>query len=247
MDVQFLILIGIGFVAQMVDGALGMAFGVIAGSSLIAAGVSPAIASAAIHTAEVVTTAISGVSHLWNKNVDWRLFRKVAITGVCGGIFGAYVLTGLSEAIVKPVVTVYLSVMSVLILARVAGWKLDQWRPPTPLVGAGGGFLDAIGSGGWGPLVVATLVAAGDNPRRTVGSVNLAEFFVTLSVSAAFLTKLDFALYGRLALGLIIGGALAAPLAGYLLRILPTRVTLTLVGIVLAGLSLLNLVGLFLQ
>ena len=247
MDVQFLILIAIGFVAQMVDGALGMAFGVIAGSSLIAAGVSPAIASAAVHTAEVVTTAISGVSHLWNKNVDWRLFRKVAITGVCGGIFGAYVLTGLSEAIVKPVVTVYLSVMSVLILARVAGWKLDQWRPPTPLVGAGGGFLDAIGSGGWGPRVVATLVAAGDNPRRTVGSVNLAEFFVTVSVSAAFLTKLDFALYGWLALGLIIGGALAAPLAGYLLRILPTRVTLTLVGIVLAGLSLLNLVGLFLQ
>ena len=131
MDVQFLILIAIGFVAQMVDGALGMAFGVIAGSSLIAAGVSPVIASAAIHTAEVVTTAISGVSHLWNRNVDWRLFRKVAITGVCGGTFGAYVLTGLPEAIVKPVVTVYLSVMSVLILARVAGWKLDQWRPAT--------------------------------------------------------------------------------------------------------------------
>ena len=90
-------------------------------------------------------------------------------------------------------------------------------------------------------------VAAGDNPRRTVGSVNLAEFFVTLSVSAAFLTKLDFALYGQFALGLIIGGALAAPLAGYLLRILPTRVTLTLVGIVLAGLSLVNMAGLFLQ
>jgi uncharacterized protein len=247
MDVQFLTLIAIGFVAQMVDGALGMAFGVIASSSLIATGVSPAIASAAIHAAEVVTTAISGVSHVWNKNVDWRLFLKVAIAGVCGGVFGAYVLTGIPETIVKPVVTIYLSAMSVLILARVAGWKLDQWRPPTPLVGAGGGFLDAVGGGGWGPLVVATLVAAGDNPRRTVGSANVAEFFVTLSVSVAFLTKLDFALYGQLVLGLIIGGALAAPLAGYLLRVLSPRVTLILIGIVLAGLSLVNLAGLFLQ
>jgi uncharacterized membrane protein YfcA len=157
------------------------------------------------------------------------------------------VLTGLPESIVKPVVTVYLSVMSVLILVRVAGWKLDRWRPPTTLVGAGGGFLDAVGGGGWGPLVVSTLVAAGDNPRRTVGSANVAEFFVTLSVSAAFLTQLDFAHYGELVLGLIIGGALAAPLAGYLLRILSARVTLVLVGIVVTGLSLVNLTGLLLR
>ena len=219
----------------------------IASSSLVATGVSPAIASAAIHAAEVVTTAISGASHVWNRNVDWRLFSKVVLTGVCGGVFGAYILTGLPENVVKPVVTVYLSAMSLLILARVLGWKLDRWRPPTPLVGAGGGFLDAIGGGGWGPLVVSTLVAAGDNPRRTVGSVNVAEFFVTLSVSVAFLTQLDFARYGQLVLGLIIGGALAAPLAGYLLRILSTRVALILVGIVVAGLSLVNLAGLFMQ
>jgi uncharacterized membrane protein YfcA len=245
MDFQFLMLIAIGFAAQMVDGALGMAFGVIASSSLIAMGVPPAIASATIHAAEVVTTAISGASHIWNRNVDWKLFLKVVITGVCGGVFGAYVLTGLPEDVVKPVVTVYLSAMSVLILARVSGWKLDRWRPPTLLVGAVGGFLDAIGGGGWGPLVVSTLVAAGDNPRRTVGSVNVAEFFVTMSVSVAFLTQLDFARYGQLVLGLIIGGALAAPLAGYLLRILSTRVALILVGIVVSALSIVNLAGLF--
>jgi uncharacterized protein len=247
MDFQFLILIAIGFVAQMVDGALGMAFGVVASSSLIATGVAPAIASASIHAAEVITTAISGASHVWNSNVDRKLFFKLVITGICGGVFGAYVLTGLPENVVKPIVTIYLSAMSVLILGRVLGWKLDRWRPPIPLVGASGGFLDAIGGGGWGPLVVSTLIAAGDNPRTTVGSVNLAEFFVTLSVSAAFLTQLDFARYGQLALGLIIGGALAAPLAGYLLRILSTRVALILVGIVVAGLSLVNLAGLFLQ
>jgi uncharacterized membrane protein YfcA len=247
MDFQYLTLIAIGFAAQMVDGALGMAFGVIATSSLIATGIPPTIASAAIHAAEVVTTAISGASHIWNGNVDRRLLLKLVIAGVCGGIFGAYILTGLPEDVIKPIVTVYLGAMSVLILARVSGWKLDRWRPSIPIIGAGGGFLDAIGGGGWGPLVASTLMATGDNPRRTIGSVNAAEFFVTLSISAAFLTRLDFARYGELALGLVIGGAIAAPLAGYLLRILPTRVVLTLAGIVVAGLSLMNLVGLLMQ
>jgi uncharacterized membrane protein YfcA len=247
MDFHFVTLIAIGFVAQMIDGALGMAFGVIATSSLIATGLPPVIASATVHLAEVATTAISGASHVWNRNIDRELFLKVVITGVCGGIFGAYVLTGLPENVVKPVVTVYLSAMSVLILARVLGWKLNQWRPPIPIVGAGGGFLDAVGGGGWGPLVASTLMSSGNNPRQTIGSANLAEFFVTLSVSVAFLAQLDFALYGELALGLIIGGAMAAPLAGYLLRILSTRAALALVGIVVAGLSLVNLASLFMQ
>jgi uncharacterized protein len=247
MDLQFLTLIAIGFVAQMIDGALGMAFGVMASASLMATGVPPAIASATIHAAEVVTTAISGASHLWNRNVDRTLFLKLVVTGVCGGVVGAYVLTGLPETIIKPVVTIYLSAMSVLILARVLGWKLDRWKPPIPIVGAGGGFLDSVGGGGWGPLVASTLMASGGQPRRTVGSVNLAEFFVTLSVSIAFLTQLDLARYGKLALGLIIGGAMAAPLAGYLLRVLPTRVALTLVCIVLSGLSLVNLASLFMR
>jgi uncharacterized protein len=247
MDFQYLLLIVIGFAAQMIDGALGMAFGVIATSSLIATGVPPVIASAAIHAAEVVTTAISGASHVWNGNVDRRILFRLVTTGVCGGVFGAYVLTGLPEDIIKPIVTVYLGAMSVLILARVVGWKPDRWRPPLAIIGVGGGFLDAIGGGGWGPLVASTLMASGDNPRRTIGSVNLAEFFVTLSISAAFLTRLDFAGYGELALGLIIGGAIAAPLAGYLLRILPTRVVLTLAGIVLAGLTLMNLASLLMR
>jgi uncharacterized protein len=247
MDFQYLTLIAIGFAAQLVDGALGMAFGVIASSSLIATGASPTIASAAIHAAEVVTTAISGASHVLNGNVDRRLLLKLVITGVCGGVFGAYVLTGLPEDVIKPIVTVYLGAMSVLILARVLGWKLDRWRLSIPIVGAGGGFLDAVGGGGWGPLVASTLMASGDNPRRTIGSVNLAEFFVTLSISAAFLTQLDFARYGELAVGLIIGGAIAAPLAGYLLRVLPTRLVLALAGIVVAGLSLMNLASLLIQ
>ncbi len=247
MDFQYLTLMAIGFAAQLIDGALGMAFGVIATSSLIATGIPPTIASATIHTAEVATTAISGASHIWNGNVDRRLLLKLVVAGVGGGVFGAYILTGLPEDIIKPIVTVYLGAMSVIILARVLGWKLDRWRPSIPIIGAGGGFLDAVGGGGWGPLVASTLMATGDNPRRTIGSVNVAEFFVTLSISAAFLTRLDFASYGELALGLIIGGAIAAPLAGYLLRIMPTRVVLTLAGLVVAGLSLMNLAGLLMQ
>jgi uncharacterized protein len=245
MDLQILTFVAIGFLAQMVDGALGMAFGVIASSALMATGASPAIASAAVHAAEIVTTGISGASHIWHKNVDRQIFSKLVFTGMVGGVVGAYLLTGLPESVVKPIVTVYLAAMAGLIIARILGWKVHRWRPPTPVVGAGGGFLDAIGGGGWGPLTVSTLIAGGDNPRRTVGSVNLAEFFVTVSISVAFLTQLDLAQYGKLVLGLIIGGAVAAPLAGYLLRILPTRTALILVGMVVAALSLINLVKLF--
>lgn len=122
---------------------------------------------------------------------------------------------------------------------------MTRWQPAAPIVGAADGLLDAIGGGGWGPLVSSILVARGDSPRRTVGSVNLAEFFITVSVSITFFTQLDFAEYGKLVLGLIAGGALAAPMAGYLLRIMPTRIALILVGTVVAGLSLINLISLF--
>lgn len=244
-DREILLFAAIGFFAQLVDGALGMAFGVIASSSLIATGAPPAIASAAVHAAEIVTTAISGASHVWNRNVDRRLFLQLVVPGAAAGAVGAYILTGVPEEVIKPVVTVYLAGMAVLIFARVLGWGLRRWRPPTPLLGAGGGFLDAIGGGGWGPLVASTLIATGDNPRRSVGSVNLAEFFVAVTVSATFLTQLDLARYGKPVIGLIIGGALAAPLAGYLLRIMPMRVALILVGVVVAALSVLNLAQLF--
>jgi uncharacterized membrane protein YfcA len=244
-DREILLFAAIGFFAQLIDGALGMAFGVIASSSLIATGAPPAIASAAVHAAEIVTTAISGASHVWNRNVDRKLFLHLVVPGAAAGAAGAYILTGLPEEVIKPVVTVYLAGMAVLIFARVLGWGLKRWRPPTPVIGAGGGFLDAIGGGGWGPLVASTLIATGDNPRRSVGSVNVAEFFIVLTVSATFLTQLDLAHYGKPVIGLIVGGALAAPLAGYLLRIMPMRVALILVGVVVAALSVVNLARLF--
>jgi uncharacterized membrane protein YfcA len=197
MDPQIFAFIVIGFLAQMVDGALGMAFGVLASSSLMFIGAPPAIASAAVHAAEIVTTGISGASHIWNKNVDRKLFLKLVVTGVCGGVLGTYVLTGIPEQIIKPIVAVYLVAMTGLILARILEWKLKRWQPPAPAIGAGGGFLDAIGGGGWGPLVASTLIAGGDTPWRAVGSVNLAEFFITTSVSVAFFAQLDFTQYGN--------------------------------------------------
>jgi uncharacterized protein len=244
-DTQFLIFAGIGFLAQMVDGALGMAFGVIASSSLIALGASPAIASAAVHAAEIVTTAISGASHVWNKNVDLKLFLRLVFTGIAGGVLGAYVVTGLPEHIVKPLVAIYLAAMAALILARILKRRLKLWQPPALAVGGAGGFLDAIGGGGWGPLVASTLIAGGDPPRKAVGSVNLAEFFITVCVSVTFVTQLDLTKYGQIVLGLIVGGAAAAPFAGYLLRVMPMRVALILIGLVIAALSLINLASLF--
>lgn len=245
METDILLFAAIGFFAQMIDGALGMAFGVISSSSLIAFGASPAVASAAVHAAEVVTTGLSGASHAWHRNVNYRLFGEIVVAGVAGGVVGAYVLTGLPEHIIKPIVTIYLSAMAVLIFVRVLGRDKQRWKPPTPVLGAGGGFLDAIGGGGWGPLVASTLIATGDEPRRSIGSVNLAEFFVTVAISITFLTQLDLASYGRIMLGLVIGGAIAAPLAGWLIRVLPQRAALVLVGVVVGSLSVMNIVNLF--
>ena len=245
MDAQILIFAAIGFLAQMVDGALGMAFGIIASSSLMAFGAPPALASAAVHAAEVVTTGVSGASHVWHRNVDRGLFLRLVVTGVVGGVVGAYVLTELPEDVVKPIVAAYLLAMAVLILVRVFRRELSAWRPPLPALGGAAGFLDAIGGGGWGPLTVSTLVASGGQPRRSIGSVNLAEFFVTIAISATFLTQLDLASYGKVMLGLVLGGVLAAPLAGYLIRILPARVALILVGALVAILSGMNIIRLF--
>jgi len=244
LDSEFALFAVIGFAAQIVDGALGMAFGVISSTSLIALGLPPALASAAVHAAEVVTTGISGISHLWNRNVDRGLFLRLLIPGILGGLAGAYVVTIVQEEYVRPIVTVYLAAMAILVFLRVAK-TLPRWQPPVPPIGATAGFLDAFGGGGWGPLASSTLMASGDVPRTTIGSVNSAEFFITAAVSVMFLTQLDLASYSKVVLGLIVGGALAAPLAGYLIRILPPRAALVLVGIVVAGLSGFNIYQLF--
>lgn len=228
-----------GFLAQVIDGALGMAYGVVSTSFLLSLGMSPATASASVHLAEVVTTGISGASHHLFGNVDRFVFQRLILPGVLGGITGAYVLTQLDGNLIKPFVSGYLLLMGLMILWRgLSGNRRRTIRPGhlAPL-GLVGGFFDAIGGGGWGPIVTSTLLARGATARFTVGSVNAAEFFVTVAQSLTFFLTLG-QLGWRPVLGLLLGGALAAPLAAGLCRHLPARTLTLMVGALIVALSL---------
>ena len=242
---EFAFYVAIGFVAQLVDGAVGMAYGLIATSVLLALGAPPTVASASVHAAETVTTGLAGASHVWHQNVDWYRVRRLAPAGMIGGAIGAYVLTELPERPVKVFVTIYLMAMALLIARRIFVGEVDRKRfIGSVTMGLGGGFLDAIGGGGWGPMVNSTLIARGDSPRHSIGSVSVSEFFVTAAISATFVLALDVVTYGLVVVGLIIGGALAAPFAGWLSRVLPQRVLMSLVALIVTGLGVYNLVRL---
>ena len=220
---EFVIFVVVGFLAQLVDGALGMAYGVISATILLAFGVPPAHASASVHAAEVFTTAASGASHVWHRNVDWRLVRLLAPAGVVGGALGAYVLTGIDGNTIKPFVTGYLALVGAFIV-----FKAITAFPERPISGALvvplgglGGFIDAVGGGGWGPIVTSSLIGSGGRPRIVIGSVNTVEFVVTLSVSLTFVFALvsghwqdagDLTDHFSAVGGLIVGGIFAAPL-----------------------------------
>ena len=232
--------IGVGFAAQLVDGALGMAFGVISNTLLVAVlGVPPALASQRIHLVECFTTATSGISHLAHGNIDKRLFFRLLVPGVIGGVLGAYVLTSLDAGVVKPFVLAYLSAIGIYILARGLFWppKIREAKLIAPL-GLFGGFLDAAGGGGWGPVVTSNLLIQGADPRKVVGTVNAVEFFLTVAVSAAFIWHLGFADLAGPTLGLLIGGLLAAPLGAWVAKRFNPKTMLVLVGIVLTATSL---------
>lgn len=184
----------VGFLAQMIDGTLGMAYGVSSTTFLLSAGVSPKIAGASVHIAEVFTTFVSGISHLGFKNINKALLTKLVIPGVLGGITGAYILINAPSEVIKPFVDIYLVIMGIIILVKAFKSIVQKELEGKKIWGLGliGGFFDAIGGGGWGPIVTSTLVANGYNPRYAIGTVNLAEFFVTVSQAATFVTFLGF-------------------------------------------------------
>ncbi|MEN9873239.1 MAG: hypothetical protein RL186_136 [Pseudomonadota bacterium] len=242
MDLEFWTFFGVGFIAQLVDGAMGMAYGVVSSTVLLAFGVPPAQASASVHVAEVFTTAASGTSHALHRNVNWRLFRRLALPGAIGGIIGAYVLTQIDGDAIRPFITAYLAIIGAFILykgvttlhrvPREIGWEASP-------LGFAGGFLDAVGGGGWGPVVTSTLVASGSAPRQTIGTVNTAEFVVTIAISATFVIALftgnwtgskDIAGHAWAVGGLIAGGVLAAPVAAWVVKIIPQRTLMIMVG-----------------
>ena len=235
-DLAYLLpFIGVGFAAQMVDGALGMAFGVISNTLLVAVmGVPPAIASQRVHLVECFTTATSGLSHLAHGNIDRRLFFRLLIPGVTGGVFGAYVLSSLDAGVVKPFVLLYLACIGIYLFIRGVFHppKFREAKMIAPL-GLAGGFLDAAGGGGWGAVVTSNLLIQGEDPRKVVGTVNAVEFFLTMAVSAAFIFNLGFADLAGPTLGLLIGGLLAAPIGAWAAKHFPAKQMLMLVGIVL--------------
>lgn len=237
---DFLLFMAVGFAAQMVDGAIGMAYGVTATSVLVSLGTPPAVASASIHAAEVFTTGASGFSHWRVGNVDARLVARLAVPGVIGGIAGALFASYLPGEVIRPLVNLYLAAMGLVIL-----WRALRARPATPppppgkvvVLGLTGGFMDAAGGGGWGPLVASTLIGRGDVPRIAIGSTNAAEFFVTFAVTAAFFAAIGLDLWPVI-LGLIAGGVIAAPFAALITKKLPNRPLMVIVGVVIVLLSL---------
>ncbi len=240
---DFILFALVGFAAQAVDGALGMAYGVTATSVLLGLGVPPATASASVHAAEVFTTGASGAAHWRQGNTRREIVWRLAVAGALGGVAGALALVSLPATLVRVAVSAYLLVVGLLLLGMALGRVPRRAGVPRHLVplGLAGGFLDAIGGGGWGAAVTPTLISQGAVPRVAVGSANLAEFFVALAVSATFLLAIGLELWPMI-LGLIAGGVVAAPFAAKLARRVPDRALMALVGGVVVLLSIRGLV-----
>ncbi|HEX5960602.1 MAG TPA: sulfite exporter TauE/SafE family protein [Rhodanobacteraceae bacterium] len=239
MDDPFLVFVGIGFLAQLVDGALGMAYGLISNSVLLALGLPPALASATVHTAELATSGVSGLSHAWFRNVDWKLFRHLAIAGAIGGTLGATLLANVPGEMIRPFINVYLVAMGALMVARALGRLLRRREVHHPgWLGLVAGLLDAIGGGGWGALATSTLVARGHAVRSAIGSVSAAEFVVTASISITLVLNVGIK-HWPILLGLLCGGVIAAPMAAWLVRHAPEKAVMigagSLVVLVSAG------------
>jgi uncharacterized protein len=240
-----IVLIVIGFAAQLVDGALGMAYGATSSTMLLAYGLAPATASASVHLAELGTTAVSGFSHWRFGNVDWRTVRRIGIPGAVGAFVGAVVLSSISAEVAKPWMAGILLAIGVYILVRFTlfgapkprGRRYVRGRYLAPL-GLGAGFIDATGGGGWGPVATPTILATGRyEPRKVIGSVDTSEFLVALAASIGFLLSLGSqGIAYKYVAALLIGGIAAAPLAAWLVR----HVTPALLGASVGGLILIT-------
>ena len=235
----------IGFLAQIIDGALGMAFGVVTNTLLILLGIPPAAASSSVRAAESFAGGVSGLAHVLRGNVDWALFRRLVVMGILGGLLGAWVLSHIHLAILRPIVLAYLAALGTYLI-----WRAPR-RPQTyrrlrfvePL-GFVGGVLDASGGGGWGPIATGSLLAQGATPRIAIGTVNAAKFFVTITVLSAFIGTLGLAGVTVVTAGLLAGSVLAAPLAAELARRVPRQALVVSAGILLIAISLYGLLAL---
>lgn len=232
-----------GFLAQIVDGALGMAYGVTSNTILLSFGLSPKLASTAVHTAEVFTTGVSGLSHIRFGNFNKALFIKLIVPGVISASIGAFLLGSVIDGhIIRPYINAYLLILGAMILSKALKRKItvsDNIKH-APLYAMIGGFLDAIGGGGWGPIVTSNLIKNGNTPSTIIGTVNTVEFFVTY-ISAGILIYFTGIQSWQIILGLIIGGTLAAPFGAYITKRLPAKTMMAIVGILIILTSLVSL------
>lgn len=237
LSAEFWQLVVVGFFAQLVDGALGMAYGITASAFLGALGHPPAFVSATVHAAEVFTTGASGLSHAYFRNLNKAVFFKLVLPGMLGGVVGAYLLSQIAGETIRPFVWAYLLVTGVLVLRRAFKETEPQLaRAPSYALGGVAGFLDAIGGGGWGPVTTPTLIARGMPPRFAIGTANAAEFFVTLSISVTFLFTFDWRRFD-LIIALLGGGMIAAPLGAVIVKHIQARLAMVMVGLLVIALA----------
>lgn len=245
-NIDLFIYISIGLLAQLVDGTLGMGYGATSTSLLLAMGVPPAISSTGVHVAEMFASGASAMSHFRFKNVNKKLLRSLLIPGILGSIAGAYLLSDWIDGnAIKPYITMYMIVLAVMIILK--GLKKNIQKKKTRNLGilAGfGGFMDAVGGGGWGPIVSSNLIGKGRDPRYTIGSVNAAEFAVSFASGITFLFFAGISGW-QVIIGLILGGVIAAPFGAYLVNKIPRRPMTIIVGILLIIISLRTLYKLF--
>ena len=240
---DFFIYLAIGIMAQLVDGTLGMGYGATSTSFLMSVGVSPAISSTGVHVAEMFTTGASAISHYKFKNINKRLVTYLLIPGVIGSVIGAYLLADVIDGkVIKPFIAVYMIVLAIMIIIK--GLRNNNVKKKTENLGIlaiFGGFMDAVGGGGWGPIVTSTLIGRGRDPRYTIGSVNAAEFAVSFASGITFLLFQGINGWQVIA-GLIVGGVVAAPFAAFFVNKVPRKTMTIVVGILIIALSLKTLI-----
>ena len=237
---NFVLYILVGFIAQMISGTLGMAYGVSGTLFLLSTGVPVSMASASIHTATVATSLASGLSHLFQGNIDKNLFLRLIIPGAIGGVAGSFLLSNFNGAILKPFIYTYLMYMGIRII--ITAYKESHHRNPHTknglhVVGFIAGLFDALGGGGWGPIVTTSLISRGYETHKTIGTVDASKFVVALVQVITFSIFISISRWSVI-IGLIIGGVLAAPIAAKVCGMIQPKKLMYLVGLLIILTSL---------
>ena len=244
--VKFYYFLGAGFVLALIDGAIGMSYGVTTTSFSLSMGIPPASASMGVHLSEIMSNGIAGWMHYRMGNINWKLFKMLLIPGIIGAMAGAAILSSLEHytKFTKPFVSVYTLILGIVILSKAfkTGVKKSKDKiKKIGLLGLGGGFIDAVGGGGWGSIVLSTLIAGGRHPRFSLGTVKLSRFFIALMSSITFITLLNSKHWEAVA-GLVIGSAIASPIAAKISNKISAKAIMVAVGIIVILISLKSII-----